>query len=111
MFLSFFGTFGPKVDQTWFVLRETWRTTLFGKYYFVEVVLIKNHGHMQDITCQDAIYLLLSFFCTFVHKVAQIWFVLHETWHTTLLGINYCVEMVIMKILVICYKVTCYIAI
>ena len=33
-----------------------------------------------------------SFFGTFAHKVAQTWFVLHETLHTTLFGIDYCVE-------------------
>ena len=33
-------------------------------------------------------------FGTFAHKVAQIWFVLHETGHTTLCGIYYCVEVV-----------------
>ena len=40
------------------------------------------------------LYGFLNFFCTFVHKVAQTWFVLHETWHTTLVGINYCAEVV-----------------
>ena len=39
-------------------------------------------------------YGFLSFFGTFAHKVAQTWFVLHETWHTTLFGIYYCVEVV-----------------
>ena len=34
----------------------------------------------------------LSTFGTVVHKVAKIWFVLHEAWHTTLFGIYYCVE-------------------
>ena len=50
-FLSIFGTFSHKVDQTWFVLHETWHTTLFGIYYFVEVVRIENHRHMLEITC------------------------------------------------------------
>ena len=35
---------------------------------------------------------LLSLFGTFVNKVAQTWFVLHETWNTILFGIYYCVE-------------------
>ena len=39
-------------------------------------------------------YAFLSVFATFAHKVAQTWFDLHETWHTTLLGIYYCVEVV-----------------
>ena len=39
-------------------------------------------------------YAFLSVFDTFAHKVAQTWFVLHETWHRTLFGIYYCVEVV-----------------
>ena len=50
-FLSVFDTFAHKVAQTWFVLHETWNTTLFGIYYFVEVVRIENHIHMLKITC------------------------------------------------------------
>ena len=33
-------------------------------------------------------------FGTFADKVAQTWFFLHETWHITLFGIYYCVEVV-----------------
>ena len=40
------------------------------------------------------IYGFLSVFGTFADKVAQTWFVLHETKHTTLFGIYYCVEVV-----------------
>ena len=29
-----------------------------------------------------------------MYKVAQTWFVLHETWYTKLFGIYYCVEVV-----------------
>ena len=36
----------------------------------------------------------MSFFATNGHKVAKTWFVLHETWHKTLFGIYYCVELV-----------------
>ena len=36
----------------------------------------------------------LSVFGTYMHKVAQNWFVLHESWHRTLFGIYYCVEVV-----------------
>ena len=32
-------------------------------------------------------YGLLSDIGTFAHKVAQIWFVFYETWHTNLFGI------------------------
>ena len=35
-------------------------------------------------------------FGTLAHKVAQTWFFLHETWHTTLFGIYYCVEILII---------------
>ena len=49
-FLSVFGTFAHKVGQTWFVLHETWQTTLFGIYYCVQVVKIENHNHMLEIT-------------------------------------------------------------
>ena len=40
-----------KVAQTWFVLHETWHTTLFGIYYSVEVVRIENNSDMLEITC------------------------------------------------------------
>ena len=40
-FLSVFGTFAHKVAQTWFVLNETWHTTLFGVYYFVKMFMIE----------------------------------------------------------------------
>ena len=50
-FLSFFCTFAYKVAQTWFVLHESLKTTLFGIYYFVEVVRIESHTHMLEITC------------------------------------------------------------
>ena len=36
----------------------------------------------------------LSVLGTFSHKVVQTWFIWHETWLTTLIGINYCVEIV-----------------
>ena len=36
----------------------------------------------------------LSIFGTFAHKVAQTFLILHETWHTTLFGIYYSVEVV-----------------
>ena len=54
-FLSVFGTFAHKVDQTWFVLHETWHTTRFRIYYCVEVVRIENHSLMLENTCKVAI--------------------------------------------------------
>ena len=50
-FLRLFGTFVHKVAQTWFVFHETLHKTLFGIYYFVEVVKIENHSNMLEITC------------------------------------------------------------
>ena len=64
-FFSFFGTFGPKVAQTWFVLHETWHTTLFGIYYCVEVVQNENHCQMQEITCYVAILCVFKLFWHF----------------------------------------------
>ena len=48
-FLKRFGTFSHKMVQTWFVLNETWHTTLFGIYYCVEMVRIQNNSHMLEI--------------------------------------------------------------
>ena len=48
--LSFFGSFAHNVAQTWFVFHETWHTTLFGIYYFVEVVRILYHSHILNIS-------------------------------------------------------------
>ena len=51
VFMSFFPLLGIKYAQTWFVLHETWHTTLLRIYYCVEVVRIENHYHMLEITC------------------------------------------------------------
>ena len=53
--LSFFGTFAIKVAKTWFDFHETRHTTLFGIYYYVEVVRIENHSYMLEITSLVAI--------------------------------------------------------
>ena len=67
-FLTFFCIFAHKVDQTWFVLHESWRTTLFGIYYSVDVVRIENNSPMIEITCVLLrFYGFLSFFGTFAH--------------------------------------------
>ena len=50
-FLSIFCTFSHKVVQTRFVWHETWHTTLFGMYYCVELVRIKNNSHMLETIC------------------------------------------------------------
>ena len=49
-FLSFSCTFAHKLAKTWFVLDETWHTTLFGIYYCVEVVEIVYHNHILNIS-------------------------------------------------------------
>ena len=77
-----------------FVLHETWNTILFGIYYCVQVVRIEDHSDAVNYVLSCDFIGFLSFFGTFVHKIAQTWFVLHETWHTTLFGIYYCVEVV-----------------
>ena len=48
---------------------------------------------------------------TFADKVAQTWFVLHKTCHTTLFGIYYCVEMVRIEKPNHIPEITCYVAI
>ena len=96
-FLSVFGTFAHKVAQTWFVLHETWHTTLFGIYYCIKMVKIKNHSHMLKLRVQYRFYWFLSIFGTFAHKVGQKRFVLHKTCYTTVFGIYYCVEVVRIK--------------
>ena len=54
VFLITFGTFSHKVVQTWFVVHEIWRTTEFGIYYCVEMVIIENNSHMFKITSKVA---------------------------------------------------------
>ena len=75
-------------------MHETWHTTLFGTYYGVEMVRIQNNSHLLEITCYVVFLWVFKFFGTFAHKVVQTWFVLHQTWHTTLFGIYYCVDLV-----------------
>ena len=55
---------------------------------------LENHIHVLEITCKVAFLMFLYIFGTFSHKVVQNWFALHETSHTTLFGIKYCIEMV-----------------
>ena len=46
-----FGSFAHKVAEPWFVLHETWQTTLFSISYSVKVDRFKNHCHKLEITC------------------------------------------------------------
>ena len=80
--------------KTWFVCNETWHITLFGICYCVEMVRIK-----KKVICLKFTFLryFLSIFGTFPHEVVQTSFVCHETFHTTLFGIDYCVEIVIIE--------------
>ena len=96
VFICIFSTFACKLAQTWFPLIETLHSTLFGIYYCVEVVRIEK-VICYKIRAKYRFYGFLSFFGTFSHKVAETWFLLHETWHTTLFGIYYCVQMVIIE--------------
>ena len=64
-FLIVFGTFSPKVVETWFVCHETWHTTLFGVYYYVEQVRIENNSHMLEISVFEV------FFKHFWHFLAK----------------------------------------
>ena len=83
-FLSVFGTFSHKVVQTWFVSHETWHTTLFHIYYCVEMVGMKTNSHMLELHAKLRFWGFIDVFGTFSHKVVSIWFICHETWHTTL---------------------------
>ena len=66
----------------------------FWYYYSVERFRILNHSY---ILVKLRFFGFLSFLGTFAHKVAKTWFVLHKTRHTTLFGICYCVEIVIIE--------------
>ena len=58
------------------------------------MVRIEKNSHMLAITHYAGFFRFFSVFGTFSLKVLQTWYVWHETWHTTLFGIYYCVEMV-----------------
>ena len=79
-------------------MHESWHTTLFSIFYCVEVVRNENHSHMQKLRVKLRLYGFLSFFASFARKVNQTWFLLHETWHTTLFSIYYSIEVVIKKL-------------
>ena len=90
-----FCTFAHKVDQTWFVLHETWQTI----YYLVYILGLKLLELKIIVICYKLrakfrFYGFLSFFGTYVHKITLSLFVLHETWHTTFFGIYYYFEVV-----------------
>ena len=66
---------------------------------------------MLEITCRVANLGFLKFLGTYVHKEAQTRFVLHETWHKTLLGIDYCVQVVKIIIHTHILVITCQVVI
>ena len=71
------------------------------------MVRIENNSHMLEITCNDAFLRFLSAFGTFSHKLVQTWFVWPETWHTTLFGIYYCVEIIRIQNNSHIFEITC----
>ena len=88
-FLNIFGTFAHEVAQTLFVLHEILHTTLFGKYFCVEMVRVEKHSHMLKITCKVSFLRVLKHFLhlcawsklnlvcfarNFVHNI--IWYIL-----------------------------------
>ena len=46
-----------------------------------------------------------------MHKVTQTWFALHKTWHKTLFGIYYGVEVVTIENNSHMLEITCYVVI
>ena len=74
------------------------------------MVRIVNHSHIL-LLGKLRFYGFLGYFGTFVHKVAQTLFVMQETWHTTLFGIYYCVELVRIVNLSHIINITLYVAI
>ena len=67
--------------------------------------------HMAHNTTKLRFYVFLSFFDAFAYKVAQTWFVLHETWYRTLFGIFYCFEVVRIENNSHMLEITCQVAI
>ena len=61
-FFNLFGIFSHRVFQTWFVCHKKWHTSLFGIYYCVEMVRIKNNSHMLVITCSVAFFRFCNLF-------------------------------------------------
>ena len=58
------------------------------------MVIIEKNSLMLKLRTKLGFLGFFSVFGTFSLKVLQTWYVWHETWHTTLFGIYYCVEMV-----------------
>ena len=86
---------------------KLFKLDLFGmkhdtQHYLVYIFVIK-WLELKTIVICSKLRAKLRFKCfiwifgTFSHKVAQPWFIWHETWHIRLLGINYCVKMVIIE--------------
>ena len=90
-FLNVSATFSHKVVHTLFVLHETLHTTLF-LYIIVLKWLESNIVRCLKLRATLCICDFLSVLGTFSHKLDQTWFVWPETWHTTLIGTYYRVE-------------------
>ena len=71
------------------------------------MVRLENYSHILEIFAKLSFYVVLSVFGTLSYKVVQTWFVWHETWHTTLYSLYYCVEMVGLKNISVMLEITC----
>ena len=74
-------------------------TKLGTQHHTVYIVLLKWLEYKIIVICYKLrvklrLQWFLSVFANFAHKVAQTLFFLHETWHTTLFDIYYCVKVV-----------------
>ena len=90
MFFSVFDTFAH-------IKLCLFCTKLGTQHYLVSTIVLKWLEKKIIVKClilrvKLRFYRFLSVFGTFAHKVTQNWFILHETWHATLYGIYYCVE-------------------
>ena len=80
--------------QSWFVWHENLANNSFWYITVLNWLETKRIVICLNLHAKLRIFGFLNVFCTFSHKVVQTYFVWHETWHTTLFGIYYCVEIV-----------------
>ena len=77
-----------------------WFCTKHGTQHYLVYIILLKWLDSKTIFMYLKLRIKMGFLCflyfygTISHKVVQSWFVSYETWHTTLFGINYCVEMV-----------------
>ena len=79
--------------------------------YLVYIIVLKwleqKNRHMLEIMYQVAFLMFLKIFDTYSVKIVQTLFVWHETWHTTLISIYYCFEMVRIENNCHIFEITC----